>query len=82
MKAYKLLDLETNKVFASWDVKFYEKIFPLFTGSSPTMESNDLFSPLVLPMPTTDLVSIDNSSSQTPTAILQTRSHRVVKKPS
>ena len=71
MKAYKLLDLESNKVFISRDVLFHETIFPL--SDKVTSENIDsLLSNSVLPLPifdsTPELVVFD-SSSFNPSAI-------------
>ena len=55
MKAYKLLDIETNRIFVLRDVVFHEQIFPLLTSSVPTNDDLDLFNKIVLPLPSDDV---------------------------
>ena len=49
MKAYKLLDLETNWTFISRDIIFHETTFPLFVKSS-FADLTFLFPNIVLPL--------------------------------
>ena len=54
MKAFKLLDIETNKIFFYGSVQFHEKIVPLFTGTIQSRHSMDLFYTYILPLPIID----------------------------
>ena len=54
MKAYKLLDIELNRVFNSWDVVFYETIFPLVKSSTFVDEVSSLLGDTALPLPAVD----------------------------
>ncbi|KAK0571056.1 hypothetical protein LWI29_010383 [Acer saccharum] len=82
MNAYKLLDIETNKVIVSRDVQFHEKIFPLATGSTQSREFQDFFADQVLPMPVFDHVSSSQPISPDPSNVVHTCSTRAAKKPS
>ena len=71
-KAYKLLNLETNKIFVSRDVTFHEKHLPFHLSPSPNLSSPiflptkthlDFSSPIVLP---DALASPSASASNTP----------------
>ena len=54
IKAYKLLDIETNKVFVSRDVVFHEKIYPLLNSSPPAANVYNLFHEKKIPLPCDD----------------------------
>ncbi|KAL4558415.1 hypothetical protein LXL04_036615 [Taraxacum kok-saghyz] len=54
MKAYKLLDIETNQILYSRDVVFHESIYP-FSNGDPNI-TTDPFSQTVLPFPFSDTV--------------------------
>lgn len=86
-KAYKLLDLQTNKVFASRDVIFYENIFLYQHNTSSSDHSSPLptpaldistehFSPPPVPLPSTSSTpptSDTSLPSQTPSLHRSTR---------
>ena len=64
-KGYKLLDLESNKIYISRHVVFHESIFP-FAHSQPTPTHYDFFSDRVLPTP----ISVPSDISPPPTSSL------------
>lgn len=61
-KAYKLYDLDTEKVFVSRDVIFYENIFPFKTTSTPSAPPNNHH---VLPLPVPH-IDVDHSLTVVP----------------
>ena len=54
MKAYKLLDMEINRVFVSRDVVFHETIFPFLNTSTSSTDVSHLFYDKVLLLPSND----------------------------
>ncbi|XP_062086085.1 uncharacterized protein LOC133792185 [Humulus lupulus] len=69
MKGYKLLDLDTNRVFVSRDVQFHEHIFPYASSTSLSSDYAHFFSSSLLPLcdVSTDLSDASNLiSSFTP----------------
>ncbi|KAL5547823.1 hypothetical protein UlMin_003054 [Ulmus minor] len=65
IKGYKLLDLESHRVFISRDVQFHEKIFPLVSKSSCSKDQLSLFDNCVLPLPFFD--ATDDNQPFSPT---------------
>ncbi|KAK0591293.1 hypothetical protein LWI29_038100 [Acer saccharum] len=63
MKAYKLLDIASNKVFNSRDVYFHEKVFPFSGSIHRSAATHDLFDERVLPLSLSDSVDSNVSSS-------------------
>ena len=63
MKAYKLLDIASNKVFNSRDVYFHEKVFPFSGSIHMSAATHDLFHERVLPLSLPDSVDINDSFS-------------------
>ncbi|KAK0575082.1 hypothetical protein LWI29_033753 [Acer saccharum] len=63
MKAYKLLDIASNKVFNSRDVYFHEKVFPFSGSIHRSAATHDLFHERVLPLSLPDSVDSNVSSS-------------------
>ena len=51
MKSYKLLDIETNRVFVLRDFVFHQNIFPLLNSYFPISDVLHLFDKKVLPLP-------------------------------
>ena len=57
MKGYKLLDIESNRIFISRDVQFHEKFFPFVSKLSHSKDHISLFDNHVLPLPVFDTIS-------------------------
>lgn len=72
-KAYKVLDLSTNKILISRDVIFYEKHFPFHFSSSPSQAYTKKFflptSTPSIPYSASDLPEIFSSSDSIHTSI-------------
>ena len=95
MKAYTLLDLQTNQIYHSRDVVFHENIFPFMSQTTPE-DINNIFNSSILP--TTMSLRIINSPDKSKSSHLDitpsipndishlhnipTKSGRIPKKPS
>ncbi|KAL2932983.1 Retrovirus-related Pol polyprotein from transposon RE1, partial [Bienertia sinuspersici] len=86
-KGYKVLNLETNKIFISRDVIFHEHHLPFhFHSSSDSSDSSTIFLPSVTPISFSDspfpLYSSSQTSSSTQTSHIPTSSSDFSSEPS